>query len=186
MQNSILSKDQVNKLVLEQCLNFETALMYVEVEDEVATIWFPEIVQNDPELVKRFSTEAGILEPAKSLCVLTEDPNPEVLISDPNAVPFLTGSVVTGPRAYTTWIPAPNVLADSDLISQLEKDYEIEVNLESEGFAASRAGLPIFHFKNRGELVALLALTAKNSDVQGNLTTQDWVGQMLESFSQTA
>ena len=186
MTNSLLSKDQVNKLVLEQCLNFETALMYVEVEDEVATVWFPEMVQNDPELVKRFSNQTGILEPPKTLCILVEDRNPDVLMMPPSFAPFLNGSSVNGPTNYTTWILAPSVFEDFDLISKLEQNYEIEVNLEPEGFAASRAGLPIFHSKNRGELVALLALTAENTDVQGSLTTQDWVGKMLESFSQSA
>jgi hypothetical protein len=183
MEKASLDKSEVNKLVLEQCFNLETALMYVETDDGAATVWFPEMVQNDPELAKRFTSASGTLEPPKTLCVLTEDPNPEVVISDPNAVSFLTGSVVTGPRAYTTWVPAPNVFDDPNLIAQLEQDYDIEVALEPDSIGASRAGLPIFHGKHRGELVALLALTAENAEVQGGLTTQDWIRQMLESFS---
>ena len=186
MTNSLLSKEAVNKLVLEQCLNLETALMYVELEDDIATVWLPETVQSDPELATRFTSPAGNLEPPTTLCVLVEEQNPNVLRLQSASTVFPTSNVSNGSELNSTWVPAPNVMTEESLISQLEQDYAIEVNLEPEGFAASRAGLPIFHSKNRGELVALLALTAENTEVQGSLTTQDWVGKMLESFSQTA
>ncbi|HEU4742934.1 MAG TPA: hypothetical protein VFS50_15175 [Meiothermus sp.] len=174
-----LTRSEAAQEILERVFGFETQFMYALQDGQEPQIFFPEIVQNSPELVQRFTDpQTGNLIRPNQLCILVPDEtdlevNLSTYLTEDRGLsresalenPTLEDSPEIVPTE--SWRPAPDVFANEAVQNRLTEHYRITVQPQGNAWRAESATGEVAIAPTRGEAVVACVLTIKGlPDVQ--------------------